>query len=32
MKAFEGMLDAAVCVWVDIGVFEGTAVPFGDGT
>jgi predicted RNase H-like nuclease len=32
LKAFEDMLDAVVCAWVGICVFEGTAVPFGDDT
>ncbi len=30
LKAFEDMLDAVICAWVGICVFEGTAVPFGD--
>lgn len=32
LKAFEDMLDAVICAWVGICVFEGTAVPFGDDT
>lgn len=32
LKAFEDMLDAVICAWVGICVFEGTAVPFGDET
>lgn len=32
LKAFEDMLDAVICAWVGICVFEGTAVPFGDHT
>nr|WP_082572680.1 DUF429 domain-containing protein [Rhizobium sp. Root651] len=32
LKAFEDMLDAVICAWVGICVFEGAAVPFGDDT
>ena len=32
LKAFEDMLDAVICAWIGICVFEGTAVPFGDDT
>lgn len=32
LKAFEDMLDAVICAWVGICVFEGTAAPFGDVT
>lgn len=32
LKAFEDMLDAVICAWVGICVFEGTAMPFGDDT
>lgn len=32
LKAFEDMLDAVICAWAGICVFEGTAVPFGDDT
>ncbi|AFL54914.1 putative RNase H-like nuclease [Sinorhizobium fredii] len=32
LKAFEDMLDAVICAWVGICVFEGIAVPFGDDT
>lgn len=32
LKAFEDMLDAGICAWVGICVFEGAAVPFGDDT
>lgn len=32
LKAFEDKLDAIICAWAGICVFEGTAVPFGDDT
>ncbi|WP_342427486.1 DUF429 domain-containing protein [Rhizobium leucaenae] len=32
LKAFEDLLDAAICTWVGICAFEGTAMPFGDET
>lgn len=32
LKAFEDMLDAVICAWVGICVFEGAALPFGDDT
>jgi predicted RNase H-like nuclease len=32
LKAFEDMLDAVICAWIGICVYEGTAVPFGDDT
>jgi len=30
LKAFEDMLDAVICAWIGICVYEGTAKPFGD--
>lgn len=30
LKAFEDMLDAVICAWIGICVYEGTAIPFGD--
>lgn len=32
LKAFEDMLDAVICAWVGICVYEGCALPFGDDT
>ena len=32
LKTFEDMLDAVICAWIGICVFEGAAVPFGDDT
>jgi len=30
LKAFEDMLDAVICAWIGICVYEGTTIPFGD--
>ncbi|WP_234189196.1 DUF429 domain-containing protein [Shinella sp. NM-101] len=32
LKAFEDTLDAVICAWIGICVYEGAAIPFGDDT